>query len=254
MTLEELRKERHHIASKISNWKKSGKDISDLLKREEELKEEIRNAKGVQDKPIKQVKPTKQDIPVKNKPAIGEYKVRTISEEEQAQLRRASERENMALTGVLPKSWSKKELDNCCRLMNKILDENDWHEGYKFRSSDWMFVKDIVTRVLPDSVEFSYTIMYCTGNHRVEKSVVKYFNPDTVKTFNKYIEDIETWVMLNSGDMDDKSIIFGNRFNKTQFDLQGLAKQGWVVYNYIPQDVRIKIGLVKKPKKNKHHD
>jgi hypothetical protein len=35
--------------------------------------------------------------------------------------------------------------------------------------------------------------------------------------------------MLNSGDMDDKTIIFGARFNKVQFDAKGMAEQGWII-------------------------
>ena len=92
-----------------------------------------------------------------------------------------------------------------------------------------MSIRNINTRVLPDSVELSYTIQYRTKNHRVEKSVVKYYNPDTIHSVNKYIEQVELWVMLNSGDMDDKTIIFGARFNKVQFDAKGMAEQGWII-------------------------
>lgn len=231
MTLEELRKERHHVAAKISSWKKAGKDVTDLLKKEEELKAQIKQAKGGNTPaPVKEAKQsTKKQTKTKNTPAIEEYKVKTVSEEEKKQMRAASERENKRLTGNAPKSWSKVELEKCDRLICKLLEENDWRDGYQFRSSEWMSIKNINTRVLPDSVELTYTIMYRTKNHRVEKQVTKYFNPDTAHSINKYIEDVELWVMLNSGDMDDKTIIFGARFNKVQFDAKGMAEQGWIV-------------------------
>lgn len=227
MTLEELRKERHHVAAKISSWKKAGKDVTDLLKQEENLKEQIKQAKTYAT-PAKEAKQPAKKQP-KAKPAIEEYKVKTISEEEQKQMRKASERENERLTGKTPKSWTKHQLESCERTLCSLLEDNDWRDGYQFRSSEWMSIRNINTRVLPDSVELSYTIQYRTKNHRVEKSVVKYYNPDTVHSVNKYIEQVELWVMLNSGDMDDKTIIFGARFNKVQFDAKGMAEQGWII-------------------------
>jgi hypothetical protein len=44
-----------------------------------------------------------------------------------------------------------------------------------------------------------------------------------------YIDRVEMWVMLNSGDMDDKSIMFGARFNRVQFNAQHMAEQGWII-------------------------
>lgn len=227
MTIDELRKERHHVAAKISSWKKAGKDVTDLLKQEENLKEQIKQAKGGST-PAKEAKQPAKKQP-KAKPAIEEYKVKTISTEEQKQMRKASERENERLTGKTPKSWTKTQLESCERTLCRLLEDNDWRDGYQFRSSEWMSIRNINTRVIPDSVELSYTIQYRTKNHRVEKSVVKYYNPDTVHSVNKYIEQVELWVMLNSGDMDDKTIIFGARFNKVQFDAKGMAEQGWII-------------------------
>lgn len=227
MTIEELRKERHHIAAKISSWKKACKDVTDLLKQEENLKEQIKQAKGGSTPTKEANQPAKKQPNVK--PAIEEYKVKTIFTEEQKQMRKASERENEKLTGKTPKSWTKTQLESCERTLCRLLEYNDWCDGYQFRSSEWMSIKNIQTRVLPDSVELSYTIQYRTKNHRVEKSVVKYYNPDTVYDVSKYIEQVELWVMLNSGDMDDKTIIFGARFNKVQFDAKGMAEQGWII-------------------------
>ena len=134
------------------------------------------------------------------------------------------------LTGIAPKSWGKVELNKCKKQADKILEDNDWAQGYQFRSSEWMFIKNISTRVLPDSVELAYTIQYKTRNHRVEKTVTKYFNPETIQSLNKYIEQVELWVMLNSGDMDNKEIVFGARFNMVQFEAQGFKENGWIIY------------------------
>lgn len=235
MTIEELRKERHHIASKISNWKKSGKDVTDLLKQEAELVAQIKQAKSGATPAKKTKKEVNQEVKQpakkqpKTKPAIEEYKVKTVSKEEQKQMRKASERDNKKLTGKAPKSWTKTQLESCERTLCRLLEDNDWCDGYQFRSSEWMSIKNINTRVLPDSVELSYTIQYRTKNHRVEKVVTKYFNPDTVQSISKYIEQVEMWVMLNSGDMDDKTIVFGTRFNRVQFDAKNMAEQGWII-------------------------
>ena len=43
MNLEELRKERHHIAAKISNKKKTGKDVTELKAQEKEIVTMIAN-------------------------------------------------------------------------------------------------------------------------------------------------------------------------------------------------------------------
>jgi hypothetical protein len=128
------------------------------------------------------------------------------------------------------KSWTKVQMESCERTMNKILEDNDWHQGYQFRSSEWMFIKHLRTIVLPDSVELEYTIQYKTRNHRVEKTVTKYFNPETIQSLNKYIEQVELWVMLNSGDLDNKEIVFGARFNMVQFEAQGFKENGWIIY------------------------
>lgn len=249
MNLEELRKERHHIAAKISSWKKAGKDITDLLKQEADIVAQIKAIKSGKEKskpaptqtpakkhPIQVVQiPETAWVPKgskkqsKAKPAIEEYKVKTISKEEQKQMRKASERENEKLTGKAPKSWSKVELNKCMKQVDQILEDNDWRDGYQFRCSEWMSIKNIGSRVLPDAVEVFYTIQYKTKNHRVEKSVSKFFNPDTIGKLAKYIEQVELWVMLNSGDMDDKSIVFGARFNRVQFDASGMAEHGWII-------------------------
>lgn len=211
MNLPELRKERHHIAAKISSWKKAGKDVTELKKQEEQIKLQIIKYKQDTIKSTKVLKHHIQTVRTQE-PAITPKKV-----------------VQPKTKPVISKSWSKADLDICKKQVDQILDNNDWCDGYQFRSSEWMSIKNISTRVLPDSVELTYTIQYRTKNRRVEKVVTKYFNPDTVQGINKYIEQVELWVMLNSGDMDDKSIVFGARFNRVQFDASGMAEQGWVI-------------------------
>lgn len=204
MTLNELRKERHHVAAKISGWKKAGKDVTALLKQEDELKAQIKQAKA-------QVAAQKM-VPVKVAPA----------KKEQKPIRKAVVNQPL-------KTWTKSQLESCEITLCRILDENDWHDGYQFRSSEWMSIKSINTKVAQNAVDLSYTIQYRTKNRRVEKHVTKHFNPDNIMSVYDYIDRVEMWVMLNSGDMDDKSIIFGARFNRVQFDAKNMAEQGWII-------------------------
>lgn len=204
MTLNELRKERHHVAAKISSWKKAGKDVTALLKKEEELKAQIKQAKA-------QVVEQKM-APVKVAPVKKEQK--SI---------------HKVVVNQPPKIWTKSQLESCEITLRRILDENDWHDGYQFRSSEWMSIKSINTKIAQNAVDLSYTIQYRTKNRRVEKQVTKHFNPDNVMSVHDYIDRVEMWVMLNSGDMDDKSIMFGARFNRVQFDAQHMAEQGWII-------------------------
>ena len=235
--IKETRRLRDNISVKINDYKKKGKDTSDLEKQLQDLRDKVaeltameKQAKQVQMARIQQAKPA----PVVQgtiKHPIQKVEIPEsawIPKGERKQLKVQAEKAKVK--PQTPKSWKKTELEACERTMNKILEDNDWAQGYQFRSSEWMFIKHIRTIVLPDSVELEYIIQYKTRNHRVEKTVTKYFNPQTIQSLNKYIEQVELWVMLNSGDMDNKDIPFGARFNQVQFEKQGFPEQGWVMY------------------------
>lgn len=220
--IKEARRLRDNTSVKINDYKKKGKDTTDLEKqlqglraRVAELTEMEKLAKQTQAAQIEHARQTVQGT--------------LIPKGEQEQLRKQAKKEVKQVKKEV-KSWTKAQLESCERTMNKILEDNDWVQGYQFRSSEWMFIKHIRTIVLPDSVELEYIIQYKTRNHRVEKTVTKYFNPQTIQSLNKYIEQVELWVMLNSGDMDNKDIPFGARFNQVQFEKQGYPEKGWVMY------------------------
>ena len=220
--IKEARRLRDNTSVKINDYKKKGKDTTDLEKqlqgfraRVAELTEMEKLAKQTQAAQIEHARQTVQGT--------------LIPKGEQEQLRKQAKKEVKQVKKEV-KSWTKAQLESCERTMNKILEDNDWTQGYQFRSSEWMFIKHIRTIVLPDSVELEYIIQYKTRNHRVEKTVTKYFNPQTIQSLNKYIEQVELWVMLNSGDMDNKDIPFGARFNQVQFEKQGYPEKGWVMY------------------------
>ena len=230
----EARKTRNHLAARLSNYKQKAKDTTKVETELEDVRKKIIELNAqyeAANNGSKRIKKAKTEPTGKvNQPDIKSYKIKGPSEAEQEQIRKAAAIENKKITGREPKSWTKTELGACQKTMEKILDENDWKAGYQFRSSECMFIRHIRTILLPDSVELEYTIEYKTKNHRISKVVTKYFNPDTIQKLTKYIEDVEMWVMLNSGDMDDKTIIFGPRFNKVQFDAQGMAEKGWVLH------------------------
>lgn len=230
--IKEARRLRDNTSVKINDYKKKGKDTTDLEKqlqglraRVAELTELEKLAKQTQ---AAQMERARHMVQGTSRPVqIPESAM--ISKGEQEQLRQQAKREVKQVKQEV-KSWTKAQLESCERTMNKILEDNDWAQGYQFRSSEWMFIKHIRTIVLPDSVELEYILQYKTRNHRVEKTVTKYFNPQTIQSLNKYIEQVELWVMLNSGDMDNKDIPFGARFNQVQFEKQGYPEKGWVMY------------------------
>ena len=233
--IKEARRLRDNTSVKINDYKKKGKDTTDLEKQLQGLRARVAEltameklAKQTQAAQIEHARHTVQGAKYPIQMAqIPESAL--ISKGEQEQLRKHAKKEVKQVKQEV-KSWTKAQLESCERTMNKILDDNDWHEGYQFRSSEWMFIKHIRTIVLPDSVELEYIIQYKTRNHRVEKTVTKYFNPQTIQSLNKYIEQVELWVMLNSGDMDNKDIPFGARFNQVQFEQQGYPEKGWIMY------------------------
>ena len=219
--LKEARRLRDNTSVKINDYTKKGKDTTDLEKQLQGLRARVSELTALE-------KLTKENMKnTVNSMRIPESTM--IPKGEQKQLHEQAKKEAKPAKKVA-KSWTKAQMESCERTMNKILEDNDWHQGYQFRSSDWMFIKHLRTIVLPDSVELEYIIQYKTRNHRVEKTVTKYYNPDTIQSLNKYIEQVELWVMLNSGDLDNKEIVFGARFNMVQFEAQGFNENGWIIY------------------------
>lgn len=230
--IKEARRLRDNTSVKINDYKKKGKDTTDLEKQLQGLRARVAELTELE-KLAKQTQPTQIDRArrtvqgTNRRVQIPESAM--IPKGEQEQLRKQAKKEVKQVKKEV-KSWTKAQLESCERTMNKILEDNGWVQGYQFRSSEWMFIKHIRTIVLPDSVELEYIIQYKTRNHRVEKTVTKYFNPQTIQSLNKYIEQVELWVMLNSGDMDNKDIPFGARFNQVQFEKQGYPEKGWIMY------------------------
>lgn len=226
--LKEARRLRDNTSVKINDYTKKGKDTTDLEKQLQGLRGRVSELTALE-------KLTKENMKNSMNSAKHPIQIAKVPESamipkgEQKQLHEQAKKEAKPAKKVA-KSWTKSQMESCERTMNRILEDNGWAQGYQFRSSDWMFIKHLRTIVLPDSVELEYIIQYKTRNHRVEKTVTKYFNPNTVQSLNKYIEHVELWVMLNSGDMDNKEIVFGARFNMVQFEKQGFKEAGWIIY------------------------
>ena len=220
--LKEARRLRDNTSVKINDYTKKGKDTTDLEKQLQGLRDRVAELTALE-------KLTKQTQAARYEQAKQTVQGTLIPKGEQKQLHEQAKKEAKPAKKET-KSWTKAQMESCERTMNKILEDNGWVQGYQFRSSDWMFIKHLRTIVLPDSVELEYILQYKTRNHRVEKTVTKYFNPQTIQSLNKYIEQVELWVMLNSGDLDNKEIVFGARFNQVQFEKQGYPEKGWVMY------------------------
>lgn len=212
MTLQELKRQRSNLSVKICDWKKKGKDVTELQKQIQDLVAQINAQKEA----------IYSDVKKPSKPRV------QIPEGERQQLREQALRAK--LKNSPKKSWKKTELESCERTIQKILEDNDWYKGYQFRSSECMYIKDINTNIGDNCVELTYILQYKTKVRRVENTITKQFTPDTLNSLQKYIDDMELWVMKNSGDMDDKQIVFGVRFNKVQFEKQKMEKLGWKIY------------------------
>ena len=204
MELNSLIKQRNNIFSRRALWKKQNKDITSLEKELDIIQQKI--------KILKDMKPTTQPVQV----------LKNTNQE--------SSKKSQQIVEAPTKKYTKKQLEKCQQEIDKMLDNNDWVDGYQFRSSENMYIPKIYTQINKGEVEVCFTIQYKTKVHRVEKVITKRLNPNNYKRFQKYIDDVETWVMLNSGDMDDKDIVFGQRFNMVQFEKQGFESRGWVKY------------------------
>lgn len=200
--LEDKRRLRDNTFTKINNYRKKGKDVTAL---QAELK-------------------SYQDRVAWLVDAIKNYDTRPVPKKEPVKKVVKKKEE------VPAKKWKISELEACHRTLDKYLEDNDWYAGYQFRSSDWMFIKSLETKVVDNGVALVFVIQYKTPNHRVERVVSKIYNPATVSKVDDFINALETWVMLNSGDKDDNNIVFGDRFNKVQFEKQEFARKGWVIY------------------------
>lgn len=200
--LKEARRLRDNTSVKICDYKRKGKDTKEL----EYQMETLRHKVNFLTESLKEAKKNPTPAPKPNT------------------------RKTKAQPKVEVKIYAKQELEKCRKDMDQMLVDNDWTPGYQMRCSECMFIPKVGTKVVDNAVELQYTLQYKTKNHRVERQVKRQFTPDNIKNLRKYIDKMEVWVMNNSGDMDDKNIVFGPRFNMVQFDKRDLASQGWVIY------------------------
>lgn len=196
--IQKLIKERDNLSVKIYDWKKKNKDTSDLQSELLSIRNRIQDLRKGEPQPVQPIKEVKKVVE--------------------------------KVVEAPTKKYTKKQLEKCQQEIDKMLDNNDWVDGYQFRSSENMYIPKIYTQINKGEVEVCFTIQYKTKVHRVEKVITKRLNPDNYKRFQKYIDAVETWVMLNSGDMDNNDIVFGQRFNMVQFEKQGFESRGWVKY------------------------
>ena len=201
--LYELRCRKNYLTSKIKVYTQKGKTISDLQKEQNDILHQIDALTG---KAVKsKTKPTIQNIKVE--------KAKTVD-----------------VSSKIKKILTKSELKKALSEAQQILESNDWEDNYQFRSSEWMFIHKPELKIEDNEITLKYVLQYKTKLHRVEKEVIKYFDPSNIQSLQKYIDDVELWMMLNSGDLDNKQLIFGKRFNKTLFDEQQLEQRGWKIY------------------------
>lgn len=210
--LVELRRKRDNLSVKLCGHRKKGKDTTALSQEMEQVRNTITELTNMQ-KDIK----------------AGKIPPTSPAEQVKKQVKKPGKKDISTVSKPTHK-WKKSELESCRRVLDKHLDNNDWCAGYQFRSSDWMFIKSLETKVVNNGIVLEFVIQYKTPNHRVERVVSRIYDPTTVDKVDDFINALETWVMLNSGDKDDNNIVFGDRFNKVQFTKQGFEKKGWVIY------------------------
>ena len=221
MTINELRKLRNNISVKIYNRKKKNKDTTDLETQLIKVREKIKN--------YKIPTPVKHSAKNTSKP-VGKNHIQV----QQTVKPNVINKQNVIDKGVfsnqpIPGSWKKPELKKFMKDVEGILDSNDWSDGYQFRSSECMFIRGLETKLLVGNVAVRFTMEYKTKARKCINNITRYFTPGQSKDVQTWIDNLETWVMLNSGDLDDKQIVFGERFNKVQFDAKNMMSQGWII-------------------------
>lgn len=221
MTINELRRLRDNISVKIYDWKKKNKDTTVLETQLIKIREDIKN--------YKIPTPVKHSAKNVSKPVEKNH-----IQVQQTIKPNVINKQNVVDTNVfsnqpIESNWKKPELKKFLKEVQSILDENDWSDGYQFRSSECMFIKDIEAKLLVSNVAVRFTMEYKTKARKVINNIIRYFAPSQAKDVQTWIDNMETWVMLNSGDMDDKQIVFGERFNKVQFDAKHMEDLGWVI-------------------------
>jgi len=210
-SLAELRRKRDNLSVKISEWRKKGKDTTELVQEQAKLRDMIARWDEL-------VRKEQEDFEAKKAAAEKAKIARKIKAKQEA--------------SKPAEKFPIKDLRTCKAKADEILDAGDWAPGYQFRSSDWCTIPDIRTEIAKDKtgVDLIYTIQYKTKNHRVAKEFNVRILPKNVAKLADYMEKIELWMMKNSGDLDNNDIVFGDRFNKVQFDKQGFAKAGWKIF------------------------
>jgi hypothetical protein len=203
-SLKELRIKRDRLSVRISNYTKKGKDTTELMEQLTELRSTIANYDTLCEQERKK--------------------------QEAAASRKAAKMAKSKPAPVDPNHrWAKEELAECRKQVVNILDSNDWRDGYQFRSSLNMYIPAISVTTKDNAIQVRFLMQYRTTSRRVENTITKTYNPATVHGLQSYIDRMELWVMHNSGDLDDKTIVFGERFNRVRFKEEGYERKGWVI-------------------------
>lgn len=234
MTINELRKERGKVRAKISYWTRTGKDVTELRKLEKTIvakindyKDSTHTKKESKNQPVKVVKkgakaPKKSVDETEKIQVIQKVKPNVTNKQKVVD-------SNIFHNEPIEGDWKKPELKKFQKEVSEILDQNDWRPGYEFRSSENMYIHDIEVKALVNNVAVRYLFVYKTKARKVVNPGIRYFTPGQAKDVQTWIDNMETWVMLNSGDLDDKQIVFGERFNKVQFEAKHMEDLGWVI-------------------------
>ena len=221
MTINELRKLRNNISVKIYNRKKKNKDTTDLETQLIKVREKIKNYKIPT--PVKHsAKNTSKPVEKNHIQVHQTIKPNVINKQNVVD-------SNIFHNEPIKGDWKKPELKKFQKEVSEILDQNDWRPGYEFRSSENMYIHHIEVKVLVNNVAIRYLFIYKTKARKVVNPGIRYFTPGQAKDVQTWIDNMETWVMLNSGDLDDKQIVFGERFNKVQFEAKHMKDLGWVI-------------------------
>ena len=195
--LDQLRYDRDCLSVKIHDWRKKGKDFSELESQMRNIKSriviEMTKKTQTQEKPIKKAE--------KPKP-------------------------------IVTKTWPDLTYKQAEKQLQKWLENNDYEDGYCFRHSINFFIKDL--KISQDKknkeIKLDFQLQFITQSRKVVKDISWGVPYGQWSRLGDRLENLEQVILKKTSDPDRHDQVFGyNKFQKVLFFQKGYDKNGWII-------------------------